>query len=519
MNPASESAQPSSDFRAEEKSGKRTAILAGVIAAVSVAGAAVTLNPIFLGVPAALICLAGALFFVRHPSLLLWSLILTAPLTDHLGINVGGVNVRPYGPLTLLGVLWIVWQFLSHRRTAMTDIVIYYRGTLLILGLFIASKLLTIYSVSVMPRGLVKAFMLKHVAFVSLQMMAAFVCAAFIDSMERLQQILRAWLHVANVVFVVAVIQIAISNLTSNNYVWDKDLSPLGRAYSVFREPDVHGAFLASFLVMTFPLLVSKAKFVNRTYLILTMLASTSMYLLVVVRAAWLAGLACVFFYLVLLVAAGRFRQIMPYLNGALAAFAIAVGGLALLAPKAVEKIAERMSLVAKAEKDSASAYRMMELHYQSEMAFNPKFSTGGQIPVALGFGDYSWTYWGPAIIPPEEFDQSPTPPISDGFCMALSMFFDNGIVGLTLGCVFYLAITFNFLNAVRRTRESVHQALICGTYFSFLAVMICNQISYDPLYLTVWICLGFHLAAVYHVDRAERRERLPDLLSAGRSA
>ena len=491
-------------FFADRSSSRRVAIVCSALAAAVVAAAAVTLHPVALAAAAALAGCAGALFIFRHPAILLWSLILTAPLTDYLGLYIGKTIVRPYEPLALLGVFWIVWQFLSRSQSVLRGTVVYYRGTLLILALYFMSKLLTVYALTVLPPNMTKYFVLRFIVLAALQMAAAFVCAGFISSLEQLKKILRVWVHVANAICLLALVQVVVSNVTPYNFVWDKDLSPLGRPYSVFREPDVLGCFYVSFLMLIFPLLVSKATFINRTYLWLSFAFNTLFFLLVVVRAAWIAGVICLMLYAILTAMTGRLKALMPYVNGAFALLMFAVLGLAMAAPKAIEKLSERLSTVAHPDSDSATAYRLMELKAQSEMAFHPQPANGGQMAVALGYGDFSWTHWRRVTCDPDNFRNVPKDLATDGFCMGLSVQFNNGLAGLALCGAFYLALTLNFLRVLKRAKDAQQQALLSGSYLSVLAMLICFQFSNDPLFLCLWIVLGFHLAAVYHIDKIE---------------
>jgi hypothetical protein len=314
-----------------------------------------------------------------------------------------------------------------------------------------------------------------------------------------------------NIVCVIAFVQLLLANvLGMNRFVWHREIIAIGRPFSVFREPDVLGCFYASSVAMLVPLIVANVKFVSRAYLVATLLAQAFFLMLIVVRAAWIATGVSMLLYFVLMVSKRRFNALVPYLNGVLAAVLIGVVGLAMAAPSVAQKVGERFASVSNPKAESGSAYRIMEMKNQFDMVTHPRLNTGGPMTLLMGFGDFSWSYWAPYIISEEDFDQNAkqltkgTVHVDPGFSFFLAVQFDNGLIGLTLYCLFLLALTANFLKTFRRTQDPDRQALLLATFLPIVAIFVCYMFSYDPLYLVLWILLGIHLAAAYYVNRAE---------------
>ncbi len=454
---------------------------------------------------------AGGIFILRHPALLLWMLVFSAPFNDYLYQNVGGLNVRPFALLAALGAIAIAWQLLARSTSRMAEIAWHYKGLIVIVALLVASKALTIYSLNVLPPRMTKIFCVKYVMFIALQFAASFVVACFIESPERLYQIVRGWMHVSNVVCLVAFVQLILANaLGMDQYIWHREIISIGRPYSVFREPDVLGCYYAAFVVMLIPLLVAKVKFVSRPYLVTTLLTHSFFLVLIVVRGAWIAAIVFVALYVMLMVVTRRYHSVMPYLNGVLAVAVLAVMGLAMAAPSVTERIVGRFASLSNPTSESGSAYRIMELGYQFDMVKNPAQLTGTPMTAVLGYGEFSWSYWAPYVIPEDDFDQTAKTLgkneviVNAGFNMPLTVQFDNGLLGFGLYGVFFLVVSANFLTTLRRTHDPTRQTLLSATFLPVVAILVCYLFSYDPLFLTLWILLGIHLAAAYHVNRAE---------------
>ena len=60
--------------------------------------------------------LTAGLFLLKHPQLFFWGIVFTAPVTDHLAINLGPFNVRPYNLLAAGGAIWFLFRFLMKDR-------------------------------------------------------------------------------------------------------------------------------------------------------------------------------------------------------------------------------------------------------------------------------------------------------------------------------------------------------------------------------------------------------------------
>ncbi|HLX65319.1 MAG TPA: hypothetical protein VKX17_28880 [Planctomycetota bacterium] len=490
--------------------GALVAIASGLLAAAIAAAAAVSQHPAAAGAAAAVAGLAGTVFILRHPSVLLWMLLLSTPFNDLLAFDLGGLNIRPYEIFALLGMLGIVWQFLGRRKSAMRDIAARFKVMLLIAVLLIVSKVVSILSLTVLPYGMSKFFCLKYVVFLALQFAAAFVCASLIDSRERLQQAIRAWIHVSNLVCFIALIQLFLANAFGMDLVVHRDVIPIGRAYSVFREPDVLGCYLAAVMVMLVPLIVARVNFVGRGYLWMSLTLHGVLLLLSVVRAGWVALLVTLVLYALLVLMTRRFKSLMPYLNGALVVCAFAAAGMAMAAPAAAGKLIARVASVSDPKADSASEYRLRDIEAQADLALHPRYATGGPMTTAFGYGDFSWSYWVREVVSAEDYDQTARTRgrnvvlINAGFNMPLAIQFDNGLAGLILHAAFFLALALNFLRALRRSTDPVLQALLLATFLPIVAILICYQFSYDPLFLTLWVLIGLHLAAVYHAEASE---------------
>lgn len=483
----------------------------GVLAAAIAGAAAATQSPGIVGLVGVFIGAATGIFLLRHRSILLWLLVLTTPFNEQLALKVGGLNFRPYTLLSVLGVVWIVWLFFTREKSRIKEIAWYYKGTIFLVVLLIISKLATVYTLTVFPPYMTPIFCVKTILFIGLQFAACFVVASFIESPERLQQVIRVWIHIMNLVFFVAFVQLVLANtMGMERLVWHREIIAIGRPYSLFREPDVLGCFYASSIAMLVPLVVANVKFVSRAYLIVTLLAQSFFLMLIVVRAAWIATVVCMMLYTVLMISTHRFRNLMPYLNVVIAAAMLGVVGVATAAPSVAQKIVERFVSVSNPKAESGSAYRIMEMKNQFDLAVHPRTNTGGPMTVIMGYGDFAWSYWAPVVIPEEDFDQNAkklakgTVMIDPGFSFFLAVQFDNGLVGLTLYCAFLLALTTHFLRTLRRTRDATRQALLIATFLPVVAVFVCYQFSYDPLYLIVWIMLGIHLATAYYVNRFE---------------
>ena len=52
---------------------------------------------------------AAGVYCLRHPKVFFWGIVFTAPITDHLAINLGPFNVRPYNLLAAGGAVWFAW--------------------------------------------------------------------------------------------------------------------------------------------------------------------------------------------------------------------------------------------------------------------------------------------------------------------------------------------------------------------------------------------------------------------------
>jgi len=250
----------------------------GIILALAAGAAAVNRNPMAMALLAAFFGLVGLIVVIRHPALIFWLLLVTSPFNDLLGIKMGSINLRPYNLLACAGLAWIIWGIFCRKSQRQLQIAKSTPFLFACLGVFVASKIMTVYFLSDMPPTMSKMFPAKYVIFAMFLFATSFVIMSFCTTPQRLKNALKYWLFIANIIAIWAIIQIVLSNAFGFDLVWHREIVPFGRPTSVFREPDVLGSFFGATILMALPLYISKISFVSRRYLFFTIILNSSLF-------------------------------------------------------------------------------------------------------------------------------------------------------------------------------------------------------------------------------------------------
>jgi len=484
-------------------------IISTIVVSLLVASALVMRSkPLFLGI-AALCALPAGIVLLKHRALIFWALLLTSLFNDHLSLPVGGMNIRPYSALTpfAVGALMLSMTFdKSHEVCRMVPDML---RRCLPLILLLVSKCVTVLALTDYPPGMGRSFVIKYVVFSGLLFATSFVIATHASSRERLNKALQVWIHLGNIVALIALYQLIASNTIGAHYVHHRSVIWFGRPYSVFREPDVLGSFYASIIMIVIPLLVAKYHLLPRRYLWATLglhaLGVTTLF----VRAAWVALVGCVVIWILSLIKIRSLASAKQYFHKGMVCGVLLIGLLVVLTPGFFATLSDRFLSLTKPKNEGASEYRMRELTamvYKTSQVRNPE-------TVLLGHGDFSWSYWAPALLG-ENYDRSAVEAqaktgktlIHAGFCMPLTILFDNGFIGVTLFGLFLCTISISYWKTL--SIGSKHdKALIMATFLPVLAIQICFVFSYDPISPFLWVMLGLHLAAVYHVEQSSKEQ------------
>jgi hypothetical protein len=459
---------------------------------------------------------------LRHPAALVWMLILTAPFNDHLGLRAGGINLRPYGLLAGMGMLYLLLLTLGRRRQILGDRARRLLPLFLPLAALILSKLTTVVLLHDLPAGMGKLFPAKYAVFAGMLFATAFVTATFLDREERLLAVLRWWTHLANLILVIALVQILLSNAFGFHFVHHRDVIWFGRPYSVFREPDVLGSFFGATVLMVLPLLVYRRHLLSKQYLQGTLAAHSAMLLILFVRAAWVAVVAGLLIWIISAARTGRLQPLLRLLHRGLLAAVIGLLVLPILAPSFAAKLTGRLASLTQPKEEGASEYRMRELEAMVGKTLPRDASPASLRTFLFGHGDFAWSYWAPRLLG-ENYDRAAVERmekggeilIHAGFCMALTLFFDNGAVGWLLMLLFLLLLFRRFSEAIRRAADREETALLYCTFLPVACILICFQFSFDPITPFWWVMIGIFLAASWPHEAAgaglEQRESRRD--------
>ena len=463
--------------------------------------ASVTLHKPHMMIPIMFLGVTAGIFLLRNPYIFFWGIVFTAPVTDHLAINLGPFNVRPYNLLAAGGAAWFLLQFffrINSKVMIKAKEGIPYFLPLAFLGVI---KLIGALNSNAGNLYVPLKFPLKFLILANLTYLSCFIVYSFCVDEDRLKKVIRFWLHLSNVIVVLAVIQVILSNVAGFHYVHHRDVIWFGRPYSVFREPDVLGSFVAATCIMIIPLVVFKIKVIEKRYLIFTFMMNAFLMVVIFVRAAWLGFMVTAVITYASFVISRSESKVRPYLNKAFLGFIFGAFSLPILLPSYTATLAERFTSIAKPGKEGASAYRMMELEHMVEKSLPNNGSESVQTFI-LGHGDFTWSYWGPELAGDaynQDAKTSDTVLIHPGYCMMLTFLFDNGLSGVFLISLFFMIMMVRYWNLMKSDLDQHDKGLLMATLLPQIVILICFQFSYDPITPFMWILTGIHIAWAGH--------------------
>ena len=479
-------------------------LLLGLCAGLVASGMKVALLPI-----GAVFGIIGALIFLHRPELIFWAISLTVLFNDHLGLPLGGMNLRPYVGLTALGIGALI--LLGRTGRVDSQLARSKRILWLFIPLFalIAGKLVSWYLISDSPMGMPKSYPLKHLVFASLLYTCAFTVAVYTPGRRGLERMLIAWLFLSSVAAIIGMIQILASNGLGMHWVHQRAVIFYGRPFSWFREPDVFGSVMGATTMMVLPLLLLRVPLQSRAWLWFHLACNGSMLMLLFVRAAWLGSIVAGGLLALCLLRLRKIETTFPYMKTA----AAGVVGLAILlpiaAPQFVHELTERFASMAKPEEEGASAYRMQDLSAMwAEAKPNGRPFDKEMVITLFGHGDMTWSYWAPFLIG-NKYDTTALRLLRNfgyvkphpGFCMALTYFFDNGAVGIGLAGLFFLILFGKVVVRCHLHQKPDDAGLLLATALPVLVLIVCFQFSYDPITPFFWVLIGLSAAALDAVD------------------
>ncbi|MCH2208125.1 MAG: hypothetical protein MK132_19945 [Lentisphaerales bacterium] len=469
-----------------------------LILCVAAAFGAVSNSKVFILPTVGLVALAVGVFLLRHPAIFFWGIVFTAPITDHLAINLGPFNVRPYNLLAAGGVCWFLLNILANNFS--TPVMQNFKKGLpwfLPLLLLFAMKILGALNANSDYLYIPLKFPLKFLLLAGLTYLSCFIVYAFCTSKAKIEGTLKYWLHLSNFIVALAIVQVILSNVAGFHFVHHRHIIWFGRPYSVFREPDVLGSFAAATVMMTIPLIIFKTNIVNRKYLYFTLMTNAFMMIFILVRAAWLGFLFTgVFTYISLLLSKTEIKA-RPYMNKAILVSLTCMIALPILMPSLSVSLFGRLTSIAKPKGEGASAYRMMELEHMVQKAL-PTADPQSVLTFLIGHGDFTWSYWGPELAGDaynQDSKTSTTVLVHPGYCMLLTYLFDNGIVGALLISLFFLIMSIRYYRLLQTDISEESKSLLMASYLPQIVILICFQFSYDPITPFMWILTGVHIA------------------------
>ena len=343
--------------------------------------------------------IGGGIFLVCNPILVYWLLVLTSPFNDHIGVGVGGLNVRSYSLLASAGIscILIFYIFNMHKNLidrAKTNLPIF-----IPLILFTISKIATQATLSDLPSGMTTFFATKYSIFYILLFMTCFVVATFAGSRDIILKSLGYWIHITNLIIFIAIIQLLLSNIAGYHFVHHRDVIFFGRPYSVFREPDVLGSFIGATTVILIPLLISKVYILPRLYLQLSLYLNSVMLLILFVRAAWLGVIISLGVWLLCMLTTKKARVSFVFINKLVLLGITGLILLLILVPSFSNTLLDRFSSLAKPQEEGASEYRLRELETMFIKGIPSDLNTSQLKTFLFGHGDFSWSYWAPLLL------------------------------------------------------------------------------------------------------------------------
>lgn len=460
--------------------------------------------------PLGLFLSAGVLnWFLQHQSFIFWGILFSTPFNDHLSLKLGPLNLRSYTFFIFVGLLSLLLK-LYHKSVEVSlnigkkILPIFF--PLIALAL---SKILTVFLLDSYPVGMTKKFILKYVIIQLLLYQLAFVTAVSVITIERFYQAIKALLYMANLIFIIAILQLVLSNVAGFHYVHHRDVIFFGRPYSVFREPDVLASFVAAIFMMAIPLYHSKKDYgISKKFLLVTLGLHALLLLILLVRAAWLATMcafgffiACLLFLKYLGEAGKIVKKVLFILLGSTLL-------LIVFAPALAGKIAARFGSIVdtKGQQESAKAYRKLELIAMFEQTIGKGLKGEAVGSMFFGYGDFSWSYWAPLLLG-KDYDQdaeknagSEGVLIHPGFNFVLSILNDNGLIGIFLYLLFWYVLFKHFWNKLKDPKV-IDKHLLLTAYLPIMVMILCFIFSYDPITPFLWMLVGLYLGASYHLE------------------
>jgi hypothetical protein len=450
---------------------------------------------------------AGGLGLLARPEWLVWLTVLPSTANDHLGLNIGGLNLRMYNVLALAGLGWLSLNIAARLRVHARYIAARHFILFLPLLLFAGSKMMSVVTMSEFPLGMTQIFSAKYVVFSVLLLLTAYVTLFMIDSRRLLEQLLRGWIHMANIVWLIAILQLLLSNILHFHLVHHREVIWFGRPYSVFREPDVLGSFVGATVLMVLPMLVWRSRLLPRRYLWATLAVHGMLLLILFVRAAWIGTLVGLVLWSVSALRLHRLKPVVSYFNRSMVAVLVTAALLPIFMPDFVQTLAGRFASLGDPTKESASEYRIRDLSTMVTQTLPDRLDPQAVERFLFGHGDFSWSYWAPYLLG-ENYDRSAVELmqaghgvlVHPGFCMTLSIFFDNGAAGLTFFLIFYAMFFRRYFGALEQLQggDAEDQVLVVSTFLPIVCVLVCFQFSYDPISPFLWVLIGLHCSAVY---------------------
>jgi len=482
-------------------------LAAGLLATGNLLGA----GPIIL-----VLGLAAGLFIIGHYHMVFWFVLTSCLFNDWLAVPIGGLNLRPYVGLAALGLGSMILVIIEFRRGVLTQRAIRIGILFAPMGFMIVSKAVTSVTVTQFPMGMPAIFPVKHLVFGILLYLTGYITAVLLPERKGLERALAAWIILAGIIAFIGLFQTIASNTIGAHWVHHRDVIFYGRAYSVFREPDVFGSIMAADSMLIFALLVFKVHVLSRRVMLGILGLCGLMLLMLFVRAAWLAAIVASGYGFVCLWRAKRLKILVPYIKIGMVSSLFGITILVLAAPEFIASFTNRIESLANPQEEGASAYRMQDLEAMAGMlAFQPPASQG-LMPFFFGRGDMSWSYWAPHLIG-HTYDSNALDMLRNygivlihpGFCMALAITFDNGIIGLFLILLFFTMLLWKTFRLIERHRDNDRMVgLLLANSLSVLCIFICFQFSYDPISPFFWVMIGLWVATI---DHAQTYSNAPD--------
>ncbi len=462
------------------------------------------------------ILISAGLWILAHPGWIVWLTVIPSTANDHLGLNAGGINLRLYNVLAVAGLGWLGLNMLIKSRVRALSIARRFFPLFLPLIAFIGAKVMSVVMMSEFPMGMTPVFSAKYVVFAMLLLATGYVTVFMIERRRTLENLIKGWVHMSNAVWLIAIIQLLFSNLFHFHWVHHREVIWFGRPYSVFREPDVLGSFMGATVLMVLPMLVWRSRLLPRGYLWLTLGLHSLLLLILFVRAAWIGTLVGLVLWAVSAARAANFKPVMNYLNRSLVVMLVLIAMLPIIAPGFTRTLTERFASLGSPTEESAGEYRMRELDAMVSQTLPDRMDATAIERFLFGHGDFSWTYWAPYLLG-ERYDRAAVELmqaghsvlIHPGFCMTLSIFFDNGVAGLFFFLLFMALLFRNYFQTLDRLHDSPQEdlVLVVSTFLPVVCVLTCFQFSYDPISPFLWALIGLHLSSTYFTTTTDRFE------------